>query len=230
MERQYHDGMAVPYESTGRRDQKARTRAALITATRQLLAAGTTPTVEEAAATAGISRTTAYRYFANQGALLRAAHPEIQYESLLGDPAPSNVADRLDEVIMAFARITVEWEPQLRTQLRLSLEPGAGAAGERPLRQGRAIGWIRDALAPLRDSHPRLDLQRLAVAIRSATGIEALVWLTDVAGLGRAEAAELMRWSAAAMLHQAMADDLAEAKRAENESAEVKSADARSDE
>ena len=83
----------------------------------------------------------------------------------------------------AFTRVTLDWEPQLRTSLRLSLEPGA----EQPvLRQGRAIGWIEDALAPLRTTHPAVDAHRLAVAIRAATGIEALVWLTDIAGLSRA--------------------------------------------
>jgi hypothetical protein len=35
-------------------------------------------------------------------------------------------------------------------------------------------------------------VHRLARAIRSAVGIEALVWLTDVAGLSREEAAGVM--------------------------------------
>lgn len=102
----------------------------------------------------------------------------------------------------AFIRTTVEWEPQLRASLRLSLEPGA----DQPLlRGGRAIGWIEDALAPLRDMNPEVDIRRLAVAIRSATGIEALVWLTDIAHLPRAEATGLMRWSARALLQAAVA-------------------------
>jgi AcrR family transcriptional regulator len=194
--------MPVPYESTGRRDQKARTREALVAATRQLLADGVTPTVEQAAATARISRTTAYRYFPNQRALLLAAHPEIEHRSLLPDHPPADVAARLDLVMHAFARVTLDWEPQLRTSLRLSLEPG----GPRPvLRQGRAIGWIEDALAPLRETHPGVDVHRLAVAIRAATGIEALVWMTDVAGMSRTDAVRLMRWSARAMLDAALA-------------------------
>src|SRR6185295_8698042 len=166
-------GMGVPYESTGRREQKGRTREALVAATRELMASGVTPTVEEAAATARISRTTAYRYFPNQRALLLAAHPQIQHRSLLPDDAPSDVESRLEIVMREFTGITVEWEPQLRASLRLSLEDGA----EQPvLRQGRAIGWIEDALEPLRDSHPEVDRHRLAVAIRSATGIESLIW------------------------------------------------------
>jgi hypothetical protein len=68
------------------------------------------------------------------------------------------------------------------------------------------VGWIEDALSPLAASRPDLDLHRLAVAIRSATGIEAFVWLVDVAGLPREEAAAMLRWSARAMLRSALSD------------------------
>jgi hypothetical protein len=73
------------------------------------------------------------------------------------------------------------------------------------LRQGRAIGWFEDALAPLRSRLDDAKLRRLVFAIRSATGIEALVWLTDIAGLSRREAVDLMRWSALAMYDAALA-------------------------
>ncbi|MGI8651841.1 MAG: hypothetical protein ACR2I7_03475 [Geodermatophilaceae bacterium] len=46
----------------------------------------------------------------------------------------------------------------------------------------------------------------MAVAIRSASGIEAFVWLTDIAGLSRKDAARLMRWSAQALLRAAIAE------------------------
>jgi AcrR family transcriptional regulator len=168
----------------------------------KLLATGVTPTVEQAAAAALISRTTAYRYFPSQRALLLAAHPEIQYSSLLPDDPPEDVQARLDLVMRAFIRLTIEWEPQLRTSLRLSLEP---AADQPLLRGGRAIGWIEDALSSLRDTRPDLDVRQLAVAIRSATGIESLVWLTDIADLTRDQAGDLMLGSARALLHAASA-------------------------
>src|SRR5690242_7185339 len=177
--------MSVPYEATGRTRQKSRTREALVDAARDLLAEGMTPRVEDAAGRAGISRTTAYRYFANQRSLLLAAQPQIQPQTLLGPDAPTEPRARLDAFMAAFTRYNLQWEPQLRSALRLSLEPHpAGTAEpERPLlRQGRAIAWVEDALAPLRHSHPDLDLRHLAVAIRSATGIEALIWLKDIAG------------------------------------------------
>ena len=109
-------------------------------------------------------------------------------------------------MVEEFTRITVDTEPQLRSTLRLSLDPDPSHREKLPLRGGRAIGWIEDALAPLREKRPEADVHRLALAIRSAVGIEALVWLTDVAGLSREEAAGVMLWSARAMLRSALAD------------------------
>jgi AcrR family transcriptional regulator len=193
----------MPYESLGRAGQKGRTRSALISATRELIAQGMTPTVEAAAAAALISRTTAYRYFSSQRALLIAAHPEIETTSLLPPNPPDDPESRLDAVIREFHRMILQTEAQQRTVLRLSLEPGS-QRGEHPLRQGRAVGWIAEALSPLQTLLPDEDLMRLVLAIRSATGIEALVWLTDVAGLSRDEATALMRGSAQALLRSAI--------------------------
>ena len=196
--------MSISYESTGRTRQKARTRTHLLDAARELLAEGRTPTVEEAAEAAGVSRATAYRYFANQRALLVATHPEIEATSLLGEDPPPEPQERLNRTIEELIRITLETEPELRTMLRLSLEPGS--KDELLLRKGRAIGWIEEALVPLQNRLPPTALRRLVLAIRSACGIEPLVWLTDVAGLSRQQAAEVMRWSAGALLRAALAE------------------------
>jgi hypothetical protein len=109
-------------------------------------------------------------------------------------------------VIERFTRHVLEHEPELRAQLRLSLEPGPTKSDQLPFRKGRAIVWIEDALAPLRERMPAPELRRLVLAIRATTGIEAFVWLTDVAGLPREEAAELMRSSARALLRDACRD------------------------
>lgn len=194
--------MPVPYESTGRSGQKQRTRAALVEATRRLMAAGTTPTVEEAAAAAGVSRTAAYRYFGSREALILGAHPETRQESLLGPDAPDDPRRRLDAVLDVHLRTLLEWEPQLRATLRMALDP-AVERGSLPLRQGRVIGWLSDALAPLRGTG--LDVRRTAIAMRSACGIESLVWLVDVAGLDPKEACAVLRSNVHAILDRALA-------------------------
>ena len=192
--------MSTAYELNGRTNQKRRTRDALVAAARAIVAEGRTPTVEEVAEAASISRTTAYRYFPSQRALLAAAHPETAVESLLPDDAPEDVATRLDIVVAAYTRTILDTESQQRTMLRLSLEADPEERSQLPLRQGRVIKWLEEALAPLQPQLPRSEVHRLAIAIRSATGIEALSWLTDVAGLSREDATALMRWSAHAML------------------------------
>ena len=198
--------MSSSYEQNGRTDQKRRTREALVTAARELVAKGASPTVEAAAEAASISRTTAYRYFPSQHSLLAAAHPETTTTSLLPDDAPDDVAARLDMVVDAITRMVVRTETQQRTMLRLSLEADPEERARLPLRQGRAITWLEEALAPLRPKLAEADVRRLAIAVRSAVGIEALAWLTDVAGLSRDEATELMRWSARAMLQATISD------------------------
>jgi hypothetical protein len=194
----------MAYEAGGRSAQKGRTRGALVAAARELVATGLTPTVEAAAAAASVSRSTAYRYFANNRALLVAAHPEVAAVSMLPADASDDPAERLDAVVRNFTAMIVDTELQQRTMLRLSLETDASERGELPLRQGRAIGWLTEALEPLRGKLSENELHRLVLSIRAAIGIEALVWLTDVGGLSRGDAVELMCESAQALLAAVM--------------------------
>ena len=196
--------MSISYEETGRTSQKTRTREALVSAARKLMATGATPTIEEAAAAASIGRATAYRYFPNQRALLTATFPKLAEASLLGDTPPGDPQARLEIVVDAVARQVVEHEPELRNMLRLSLEPDPAKRGDLPFRTGRRIGWVAEALAPLKGRLPDRELDRLVHAIAAAVGIDSLVWLTDVAGLSRNQAVENMRWSARSLLQAAL--------------------------
>ena len=198
--------MSTPYEATGRSRQKQRTRNALIAAARDLVAqGGAAPTVEAAAEAASVSRTTAYRYFPPQRALLVAAHPETTATSLVPDDAGDDPETRLLAAVDAFIRIVVDTEQQQRTMLRLSLDPDISKESL-PLRQGRAIGWFEEALAPLAPQIGDAVIHRLALSLRSAVGIESLIWLTDIAELTRDEAAQLMHDSARALIRQALSD------------------------
>jgi AcrR family transcriptional regulator len=199
---------ATPYELGGRTKQKARTREALLAATREMLAEGIAPTVEQAAERAEISASTAYRYFPNRRALLAATYPVIDADSLLGSDPPADPIQRLELVTERLGRLLVENEPELRTALRLSLEPPPERDPDSLiLRRGRAIGWIEEALEPLRTKLGKSEVHRLALAIRAALGIEPLVWLTDVGGLSSEGAVELMRSSARTLLRAAITAD-----------------------
>jgi AcrR family transcriptional regulator len=204
--------MSMGYELDGRVRQKQRTRAALVAAARALVAEGVTPTVEQAAEHAGISRTTAYRYFPSQAALLVAAHPEITTTSLLPAQPPADVGARLDIVVARVTDLVRDTEEQQRAMLRLSLEPERRGTRELLLRQGRVIGWLEDALTPLAVDIGDDAVHALAVAIRSSIGIEAYVWLTDVADLSPDDATALMRWTARSQLDAARRGSLPVAK------------------
>ncbi len=196
-------GMSVPYELVGRVNQKARTRDALIAATRALLADGVVPTMEAAAAAAAVSRTTAYRYFPSLRELIVAAYPHVEQRSLLGPDAPTDPVARLQIVAENHVRRILENEPQMRAVLRLSLD--GVRPPELPMHQGLRIAWIEDALTPLHGHIPEDQLRALIHGIAATLGIEAFTWLTDIAGLAREEAATIIRSNAVALLRSALA-------------------------
>ena len=199
----YHDGMTVPYEQVGRVNQKARTREALIGAARELLAEGVMPTMEAVAAAASVSRTTAYRYFPNLRALLVAAYPHFDEQSLLGAKPPEDAAARLAMVAEDQTRRILSYEQEMRAVLRLSLE--GVRPPELPMHQGLRVQWIEDALAPLRGQLSDEELTLLVYGIGATLVIEAFVWLTDIARLSREDAVAVMRANAAGLLESTLA-------------------------
>jgi hypothetical protein len=119
--------------------------------------------------------------------------------SLLGADPPQDPLARLEIVANHLTQLILEHEPEYRAQLRLALE------GERvPLRRGRRIRWIEDALSPLEGRIPERELRRLVYGIGATLGIEVFVWLTDMGGLSREEAVEVIRSNARTLLQSAL--------------------------
>jgi len=195
--------MSISYVAGGRTRQKARTEAAMVAAARELLVEGVTPTVEQAAERAGVSRATAYRYFVNQRLLLAAAHPETEASSLLPPEPPQDPVERVALVAHEIMRIIIDTEPERRAMLRFSLDP-ARAGQDLPLRKGRRITWFEDALSPLRPALGAGRHRKLVLAVAAAVGIESFVWLTDIAGLSRRDAAELLITTARSLTETAI--------------------------
>jgi AcrR family transcriptional regulator len=193
--------VSTDYLASGRTRQKQRTRDQLIAAARELITAGDTPRVEQVAEAAGISRPTAYRYFASQAELLAAAYPETGATSALPDPPPTAVDERAAAVARFVIDRVQESEPQQRAMLRLSL---GDVPHELPLRQGRVIPWFVEALEPMVESIGGDSVHRLALALRAACGIETRVWLSDIAGLTPAEVSALQQWMVEALVKQAL--------------------------
>jgi AcrR family transcriptional regulator len=187
--------MSISDLEHGRVRQKTRTRRALVDAARALLGEGANVTVEAAAERAGVSRATAYRYFVNARELVVAVRPEIEAVSMLPADPPDDPRERVVLAARAIMRLTIDWEPELRAMLRLSLDP-SNPGHDLVLRKGRRLLWFEDALAPARLSLGPKRFRRLVRALAGAVGIEALIFLTDMAGLSRDEAAAQLVWTA----------------------------------
>lgn len=188
---------------SGRLRQKQRTEAAMIAAARQLFSEGVTPTVEQAAERAGVSRATAYRYFVNQRLLIAAAHPETETPSLLPDDPPEDPVERVALVAAEIMRITIEHETEYRAVLRMSLER---ADQDLPMRKGRRIRWFEDALTALSAEIGDDGVRRLSITLGAVVGIEPLVWLTDVARLSRSAASDVLVTTARTLARDALAN------------------------
>jgi AcrR family transcriptional regulator len=195
----------------GRERQKNRTRRAVVSAAAELIRAGRTPTVAEAAEAADVSRATAYRYFPTQGMLLA----EVALFAAGGPIDPGGPEDGLPvpEAVARLVRRAGEWaydsEQPLRTLLRLSLDPSANVR-----RPGHRTGWIADVLAPVRDGMDPAAYERLANALTLVVGIDPVVVMTDIAGATREQGLDALEWTARTLTEAALAEKPARRRRA----------------
>jgi hypothetical protein len=91
----------------------------------------------------------------------------------------------------------------MRAMLRLSLEPESKTI-KLPMNRALRIGWIEDALSPLRGELGSAEFQALVYGIGATLGIESFVWLVDIAGLSRQQAAAEIRSNASGLLRSAL--------------------------
>lgn len=201
-----------------RTNQKARTRADLLTSAGALIRAGKRPTVEEVALAAGISKRTAYRYFTSQEHLLADAALETlrphMDEILASASASSDVHDRVAALAVALRRLAEQHDAELREMIRASLDRGAQTVGTDAPRQrgGRRLDWIRTSLDPLRGTVTAGSFDKLTQCLAVCVGIDALMVLRDICGVTGDEAEQLMVWMAHALLDRMLSETRKESK------------------
>src|SRR4051812_20616854 len=116
-----------PRRQDPRANQKARTRAAIVEAAERLREqTGETPRVAEAAAEAGVSRATAYRYFPSQEALeveVSDIGPDVAATEAALERLPSDdVEARLVALLDVFNPIVAAKEEHFRRALWVYLD------------------------------------------------------------------------------------------------------------
>ena len=168
-------------------NQKARTRAAIVAAVRELASSGAEITMPSVAQAALVSEATAYRYFPDLVTLLLEAD-----EGSWPDPveALAPVAGSTDPVIrigyaagLLLAGVLAN-ESGVRAMIAGSITRPADAAR----RPGHRLGLIDAALAPAADRIDAAGLAQLRRDLAVVVSADALFTLTDLCGLQKPDA------------------------------------------
>jgi AcrR family transcriptional regulator len=194
---------------SGRTNQKARTRRAIVEACREMMRDGRQVTMPEVAKAATVSEATAYRYFPDLTSLLSVA--------LIDDwPSPAEalepVAASKDPVErVAFAtRFLLEGvatrQGAVRAVIAATITRPEVVSDARP---GIRFGLIEHALAPFLDGLVSADAgraQQLERDLAVVVSAEALFCLTDQCGLSTCDAIESAVRTARTLTRAAFAD------------------------
>jgi AcrR family transcriptional regulator len=201
--------MQVPFQATAPdadldppKGAAARTRALMVATASDMMRRGLSPSVSEVAEAAGVSRSTAYRYFPTLADMLRAVvaqalGPILTWE----DPAPNGGARLASLYGKTFQRLS-EHEATFRAAIRQSLEPSVDVPGDKTLGRGHRLSLLLRAIGDSGLSPEQSA--KLVHALSLTFGIEAMIVLKDICGLDDRQAEEVAIWSAQALLQAAL--------------------------
>jgi AcrR family transcriptional regulator len=175
-----------PSISTGRVNQKARTRAAIVQAVQDLARSGGEITMPSVAKAALVSEATAYRYFPDLVSLLLEADqggwPDPA-EALAPVARSDDPVERVGYATEVLLTGVLARQNAVRAMIAASItRPDLAAA-----RPGHRFALIDHALAPLAGADPGV-LTRLRRGLAVVMSAEALFVLTDLCGLSPDEA------------------------------------------
>ena len=209
--------------SSGRVNQRARTRAALVDAAVKLIRDGRSPSMPEAAERALVSVATAYRYFRTaeelwEDAAVFSASLIIDSDELEAaiEAAGDDVEARVEVVIRRLGWGFIDNELLTRQLMKTSLDrwfaqQGTGGV-DRPVRPGQRNKWNDLALRPLRDKLEDHQVDALVEALGFVLGTEAAVTLLDALQLSPEAAKERQLTTALWILRGGLAEAAAPAR------------------
>jgi AcrR family transcriptional regulator len=188
---------------TTRFNQRARTRQALIDAAAALLDSGhASPTMDEVAEQARVSRATAYRYFDSASDLVwqvvadRLVAPVDDTFVAAGD----DIGERVERA-EALINDHLFGDPDgTRAFERAALDRQLSGAGLPDDRAGRRLVSIDAALAPIVDRLDPAELERLRYALALTMGSQVVPALLDTCRLDVDQAREVTRFAARAII------------------------------
>ncbi|MBA3254294.1 MAG: TetR family transcriptional regulator [Burkholderiaceae bacterium] len=187
---------------------RGRTYRLLLGEAMKLAEDGRLVSVAEVAAAAGVSRATAYRYFASRGELISAMVGESLGPVRRFESRATDGRERVQELFTkTFPRFR-QFEAHMRAALQLSLEHWAlersGRLTEEPYRRGHRVAILKRIAAPLKSEMPEREFRRLLRALSMIFGIEPYVVLKDIWGSSDREVQATARWMADALIDAAL--------------------------
>lgn len=189
-------------------NQELRTRKDLLSAASRLMKQGRTPTMDEVAEEALVSRATAYRHFPKIEALL----VEAPLDAAMTDPSelfakdPSDdVEERIDRAEASLHAMVYQNEAQLRIMLAHSIRRDL-TNDSIPTRQNRRLPLIEAALAPVRRRLPEAEYEQLCAALALIFGTESMIVFSDVLGMDADTARTVKSWAVRALVRAALQD------------------------
>ena len=188
----------------GRPNQRKRTRKDLLQAAARLMKQGKSPSLEEIAAEAMVSRATAYRYFPNVEALLVEAPLDVavpEAEEIFRDAPKADALARVTRVNDAFETMMAANEALLRRMLAHTVQRALRPDDDTPPRQNRRSPLIEAALAPAEGELKDADM--LAKALAVVIGTESMIVFKDVLQADDDEARAVRAWMIRALVDAA---------------------------
>lgn len=192
-------------EPTPVKGAAARTRALMVTTASRMMRRGLSPSVSEVAEAAGVSRSTAYRYFPTQADMLRAVVAEALGPILDWDGAGQSGAARLASLYDVAMPRLFEHEATFRAALRQSLEAGVATPADGTLGRGHRRELLARATKGLGLSPERS--RRLVQALSLTFGIESIIVMKDIWGMGDSETQQTVLWAVRALLDAALREE-----------------------
>lgn len=199
---------APPETRPGREAQRRRTRNAIIEAATRLVADGASPSVDEIAAAADVSRRTIYMHFptldqlvldATVGALSQAVVDAAIAEAAADGDAEARL-DALVQAVVGSAPTTLELGRRMIALTAAAPTPAPGT----PRRGYRRVAWLERALEPVRPHLSAPAFERLVSALALVVGWEAMIVLRDIRGLDAEQELDTLRWTATTLLRGAL--------------------------
>ena len=206
----------------GRAAQRRRTRAAIVDAATRLLSDGRTPSVDDIAAAADVSRRTVYMYFPTLDQLLLdatvGALSATEMDAAMTAAATAeDPAAGVDALVTTSTRLAPVTLPIGRKIIRLTVDAGQDArdgqggqgghdgpdsrlGGAAPKRGFRRVAWVEQAVEPLRGELSDEQFERLVSALCLVVGWEAHIILEDVRDLPPQDEERVLRWAARALV------------------------------